>query len=106
MKKIIDVSTSGDFKDTEATLNKIKKTKVVIFYLTRNWFNDKRSQKEWEYACEIQKPMIYIIDAGVWLQPYHFKSNLIATINNYGNKKQNTNYLMAILDAWRKENGF
>ncbi len=102
----MDVSTSGDFKDNEeASLKAIKKTLVVIFYVTRDWLHDKRSQREWTYACELQKPMIYIIDAGIWLQPYHFKPNLIATINNYGNQKQNANYLMAILDAWKKEYG-
>jgi len=102
----MDVSISGDFKDDEiGALKAIEKTLVVVFNITRNWFDDKRSQREWEFACNLEKPMIYVIDAGVWLQPYHFKSNLIATINNYGNQKQNANYLMAILSAWRKENG-
>ena len=102
----MDIAISGDFDDDEKkALHAIKKTYVVVFYITRSWFDDKRSQKEWEYACQLQKPMIYIIDAGVWLQPYHFKPNLIATINNYGDPKQNANYLKAILSAWRKENG-
>ena len=101
---MMDVTMSGDFEDDEkAAIKQIKKTSVVVFYITRKWFDDKRAQSEWNYACLIQKPMIYVIDAGIWLQPYHFKSNLIATINNYGNQNQNANYLMAILSAWRKE---
>ena len=98
------VTISGDLKENEKeALRQIKKTSVVVFNITRSWLDDKRAQREWAYACKLQKPMIYLIDGGVWLQPCHFTPNLIATINNYGDQRQNSNYLVAILNAWRKE---
>jgi len=102
----IDVKTSGDFEnDPEGALDALHKTGFAVFMITKAWFEDKRAQKEWRFAKDMGKPMLYIIDKKLGVeatQPWLYDAPLlIGTINHYGDTKQTGVYLQAIITAYK-----
>lgn len=105
----MDVAISDDFKDDEkAALKALAKTSVAVFYITTDWFKDNRSQREWNFAKNLSKPMIYIFhDTKKLIAIENFGLifdgvNLIATINDYGNKDTNAAYLKTLVRCYQK----
>lgn len=95
MDKKFDVKTSGDFKDNPlGALDALEKTKVAVFLISKEWFDDPRAQNEWRHAKDLDKPMIYIFDK---TKKYDVENKyllnvptLCGTINYYGDMKKTT----------------
>lgn len=87
------VQTSGEFEcDPKGALHALDKTNVAVFLISKEWFDDKRAQTEWQHAVDLGKPMIYILKN---ISSKDIKSkftlnnpNLCGTITDYGNDKQ------------------
>ena len=102
-----EIKTSSDFEnDPNAALDALSKTGFAIFMITKKWFDDPRAQKEWRFARDMNKPMVYIFDK---TKKYKVENqflldapSLIGTINDYGNTTKTGNYLMAFLAAFEK----
>lgn len=103
----MDVLISGDFPDDEkGALEALKETKIAIFYITPGWLDDQRAQREWRYAKQLKKPMIYIFkntrkltrmtNIGFLWEGVH----LIGTINDYGDVEKNGAYIRAIVNCY------
>jgi len=98
----VEIKTSGDFEnDPEGAMEALSQTGFMIFFITKSWYDDKRSQKEWRFAKDLEKPMIYIItkDAHKKFGPEMFTPNLVATINHYGDMEKTSAYLQAFIGA-------
>ena len=103
----MSIKTSADFEnDPEGAMDALDKTGVAIFMISVKWFDDQRALKEWRYAKEINKPMIYILEEPAKLLKKHNLRflmeypHLIATINYYGNMKETGEYIQAIMAAF------
>ncbi len=104
---MMGVAISNDFKDDEkGALKALKNSKIAVFYVSEKWFDDKRAQREWRYAKQLKKPMIYIFKNTRKLSRttnigFLWEGvNLIATINDYGDVKKNAEYLKAIIRCY------
>jgi len=102
-----EIKTSGDFEnDPNAALDALSKTGFAIFVITKKWFDDPRALKEWRFARDMKKPMVYIFDK---TKKYEVENkflldapSLIGTINDYGDTKKTGHYLMAFIAAFEK----
>lgn len=104
-KHNIEIKTSGDFEnDPQGAIDALDKTGFAVFMITKAWFDDKRAQKEWRFAKDLGKPMLYIIDKeqGVEaIQPWLYDVPLlIGTINHYGDMKKTASYVQGIIVAY------
>jgi len=105
MKYKREIKTSGDFEnDPEGAINALSKTGFAIFMITEKWFDDPRAQKEWRFAKDMKKPMVYIFDKTT-KYPVENKflldvPTLIGTINDYGDTKKTANYIEALMQAF------
>ncbi len=87
------VKTSGEFEsDPKGALHALDKTNVAVFLISKEWFNDKRAQTEWQHAIDLGKPMIYIlknISSGEIKSKFILNNpNLFGTITDCGNVRQ------------------
>lgn len=85
-----EIKTSSDFEnDPQGAMDALDKSRFIVFMISDEWYDDKRAQKEWRFAKDMKKPMIYIIkeDGRTRFRPDMFASNLVATINHYGAKR-------------------
>lgn len=111
-KHTLDIKTSGDFADDpEGAMDALDSTGFALFMINDNWMNDERARKEWRFAVEHDKPMIYIFSDTLNLVKKHnlrflFEApkNLIGTINDYGDTKQTGNYIQAMISAYCENN--
>ena len=98
-----EIKTYGDFEnDPEGAIDALAKTGFAIFMITEKWFDDPRAQKEWRFAKDMKKPMVYIISESgrAHFRADMFTDTLIGTINDYGDTKKTGNYLEAIIQAF------
>ncbi len=110
MKKYkVEIKTSDDFKyDPQGAMDALDQTGFAIFMISKSWYTDKRAQKEWRFAKDMKKPMVYIISesgrAGFGSEM--FTDTLIGTINSYGDSdkemKKTTTYLQAFMASYVK----
>jgi len=101
----LDVKTSGDFdNDPQGAMDALEKTGFLVFMVTEKWYDDVRAQKEWRFAKDMDKPMIYIIteNGRKRFRADMFTSNLVATINDYGDTKKTGKYLQAFIAAYQE----
>ena len=110
MKKYkAEIKTSGDFdNDPQGAMDALDKSGFAIFMISKKWYTDKRAQKEWRFAKDMKKPMVYIIreDGREGFRADMFTDTLIGTINNYGESKEEMSktavYLQAFMSAYIK----
>lgn len=103
MKYKREIKTSGDFEyDPQGAIEALEKTGFAIFMISENWYGDSRAQKEWRFAKDMKKPMLYIISESgkAAFRNDMFTDTLIGTINDYGDTKKTGNYLQAIIAAF------
>lgn len=87
------VKTSGEFEyNPKGALHALDKTNIAVFLISKDWFNDKRAQTEWQHAVDLGKPMIYILKN---ISSKDIKNkfilnnpNLCGTINDCGDDKK------------------
>ena len=101
------IKTSADFKNNpEAALDALDKSGFAIFMISQEWYEDSRAQKEWRFAKDMKKPMVYIIkeNAKSGFREDMFTETLIGTINHYGDSpeemKKTWTYLQAMMAAY------
>jgi len=104
-----EIKTSADFKnDPQGAMDALDQTGFAIFMISKSWYNDKRAQKEWRFAKDMKKPMVYIISESGrdGFSSKMFTDTLIGTINSYGESddemKKTTTYLQAFMASYVK----
>jgi len=109
MKKEIrykrEIKTSSDFEnDPQGAMDALDKSGFIVFMIGKEWYDDKRAQKEWRFAKDMDKPMLYIIkeDGIARFRPDMFTPNLVATINHYGDSEMTGKYLQAFVTTFEK----
>ena len=110
MKKYkAEIKISADFdNDPQGAMDALDKSGFAIFMISKKWYTDKRAQKEWRFAKDMKKPMVYIIreDGQEGFRADMFTDTLIGTINNYGDSKDEMGktaiYLQAFMSAYIK----
>ena len=110
-KHNLSIKTSGDFEhDPEGALDALDATGCAIFMISEKWFEDKRAVKEWRYARDAKKPMIYIFRNTEKLvkipklEELMMAPTLIGTINDYGDTEATGKYIQAMIAAFCKVN--
>lgn len=105
MSHKIEIKTSGDFEDDpEGAMDALDKSGFLVFMITDKWYDDERAQKEWRFAKDMDKPMVYIINESgrARFRADMFTPNLVATINDYGNGEETAIYVQAFIAAYSK----
>ena len=100
-----EIKTSKDFEnDPQGAIDALEKTGFAIFMITKKWYSDKRAQKEWRFAKDMKKPMLYIISESGrdGFSSEMFTDSLIGTINHYDDSEKTGYYLTAIIAAFEK----
>jgi len=104
-----EIKTSNDFdNDPQGAMAALDKSGFAIFMISKKWYTDKRAQKEWRFAKDMKKPMVYIIlkDGREGFRADMFTDTLIGTINNYGESKEEMGktaiYLQAFMSSYIK----
>jgi len=110
-KHNLSIKTSGDFEnDPQGAVDALDKTGFALFMINKGWFSDERAVKEWRYAKDIKKPMIYIFrDVAEFInEPLLVElmqvCTLIGTINDYGNTEDTGKYIQAMIASFCKVN--
>jgi hypothetical protein len=110
-KHTLSIKTSGDFEnDPEGAIDALDKTGFALFMISKHWFSDERAIKEWRFARDANKPMIYIfrdvkeIIKEPQLYNLMIAPTLIGTINDYGDTKQTGIYIQAMIASYCKVN--
>ena len=103
-KHNVEIKTSSDFEnDPQGAMDALEQTGFAVFMITKYWYDDKRAQKEWRFAKDMKKPMIYIISQNaIPLHPEFFTESLIGTINDYGDTEKTATFLQAMMAAYEK----
>lgn len=105
MKYTRTIKTSQDFENNpQGAIDALEKTGFAVFMITKAWYTDKRAQKEWRFAKDMKKPMLYIISESGRddFRADMFTDNLIGTINHYGDSVKTGYYLTAIVAAFER----
>ncbi len=102
-----EIKTSGDFEnDPNAALDALSKTGFAIFMISKNWFDDQRAIKEWRFARDMNKPMVYIFkrEKNFCVEnKFLFDApSLIGTIYDNGNTEEISIYLQGFIAAYEK----
>jgi len=100
-----EIKTSSDFEnDPQGAMDALEQTGFIIFVISDSWYDDKRAQKEWRFAKDLDKPMLYIIRESGFkrFRPDMFTPNLIGTINDYDDTKKTSRYIQAFIAAYQK----
>jgi len=103
-----EIKTSGDFEnDPQGAMDALDHSEFIVFVISDSWYDDKRSQKEWRFAKDLDKPMVYIIRESGFkrFRPDMFTPNLIGTINDYGDSEKTSRYIKALIVAYQKNLG-
>jgi len=101
----IEIKGSDDFKnDPQGAMDALGQSGFMLFIISDTWYDDKRAQKEWRFAKDLDKPMVYIIrKSGIKrFRPDMFTPNLIGTVNDYGDTEKTTTYVQAFIAAYEK----
>jgi len=101
----IEIKTSSDFEDDpQGAMDALTQSGFMIFMISDKWYDDDRAQKEWRFAKDTGKPMVYILnDSGrARFRADMFTPNLIGTINDYGDTAKTSRYLQAFIEAYEK----
>jgi len=104
-KHKIEIKTSGDFEnDPEGAMDALAQSGFMIFMISDKWYDDERAQKEWRFAKDTDKPMVYIFNESgrKRFRADMFTPNLIGTINDYGDTEKTGRYLQAFIAAYEK----
>jgi len=104
-KHKIEIKTSGDFEnDPEGAIDALSHSGFMIFMISDKWYDDERAQKEWRFAKDMDKPMVYILNESgrKKFRADMFTPTLIGTINYYGDMKKTGTYLQAFIAAYEK----
>lgn len=105
MNHKIDIKTSGDFDDDpQAAMDALNQSGFLMFVIDDNWYDDERAQKEWRFAKDMDKPMLYIIQESgkKRFRADMFTPNLVGTINDYGDIEKTGRYVQAFIAAFEK----
>lgn len=105
MNRKIQIKTSGDFEnDPEGAMAALAQSGFMIFMISDNWYDDERAQKEWRFAKDTNKPMVYILNESgrKRFRADMFTPNLIGTINDYGDTEKTGIYLQAFIAAYER----
>jgi len=100
-----EIKTSGDFEnDPQGAMDALDQSGFIIFMISHSWYDDERAQKEWRFAKDLDKPMVYIIRESGFkkFRPDMFTPNLIGTINDYGDTEKTSRYLQAFIAVYKK----
>ena len=102
-----EIKTSGDFdNDPNAALDALSKTGFAIFMISKNWFEDQRAIKEWRFAKDMNKPMVYIFkrEKNFCVEnKFLFDApSLIGTIYDNGDTEEIGVYLQAFVAAFER----
>ena len=107
----MDIKTSGDFENNpEGALEALDATGFAIFMISEKWFDDDRAVKEWRYARDVKKPMIYVFrDTKKLVEipklaELMMVQTLIGTVNDYGDTEATGKYIQAMIAAYCKVN--
>jgi len=103
-----EIKTSGDFEnDPQGALDALEQSGFAIFVISKEWYNDKRAQKEWRFVRDLKKPMVYIIKQNgiADFRKDMFTESLIGTVNDYGDAEQTATYIKAMMIAYMKSSG-
>ncbi len=101
----VEIKTSGDFEnDPQGAMDALAQSGFMVFVISDKWYDSERSQKEWRFAKDMDKPMVYLIrESGrTRFRTDMFTPNLIGTINDYGDMKKTRTYLQAFITAYEK----
>ncbi len=104
----VEIKTSGDFEnDPQGAMDALAQSGFMVFVISDKWYDSERSQKEWRFAKDMDKPMVYLIrESGrTRFRADMFTPNLIGTINDYGDMKKTRTYLQAFITAYEKNLG-
>lgn len=109
-KHTMEIKTSKDFANNpEGALDALDATGFALFMISPVWFNDERAKKEWRFAMDHKKPMIYIFrePEKIVKEPLLLKMmqapTLIGTINDYGDTDRTGVYVQAMIAAYCKD---
>ncbi len=104
-----EIKTSGDFdNDPQGAMAALDKSGFAIFMISKSWYADKRAQKEWRFAKDMKKPMVYVIreDGKDGFRADMFTDTLIGTIHSYGESEEDMKktaiYLKAFMASYIK----
>jgi len=100
-----EIKTSANFEnDPQGAMDALSQTGFIIFVISDSWYDDERAQKEWRFAKDLDKPMVYIIRESGFkrFRPDMFTPNLIGTINDYGDTEKTSTYIQALIIAYGK----
>ncbi len=105
----VEIKSGDEFKDDpQGALVALDQTGFAFFMISKYWYTDKRAQKEWRFAKDMKKPMVYIISESgrEGFSSKMFTDTLIGTINSYGDSeeemKKTTTYLQAFMASYVK----
>lgn len=104
-KHKMEIKATGDFEnDPQGGMDAMANSGFILFIISESWYDDERAQKEWRFAKDLDKPMIYILrESGKEkFRPDMFTPNLIATINDYGNQEETAMYVQAFMATFEK----
>ena len=98
-----EILTSDNFEnDPNSAVDALAKTGFAVFMVSKQWFQDERAKKEWRFANDSKKPLVYIfrdmeeIVKEPMLSEMMTAPTLIGTINHYGDSKTTGTYLSAM----------
>ncbi len=110
-KHTLSIKTSEDFKDDpEGAVDAIDKTGFALFIVNKKWFEDERAKKEWRFARDAKKPLIYVFNntKEIVKEPLLLEMmqapTLIGTVNYYGDGTDTAKYIQAMVAAYCKVN--
>jgi len=101
----VEIKISDDFEnDPQGAMDALDHSGFIAFVISDSWYDDERAQKEWRFAKDLDKPMVYIIRESGFkrFRPDMFTPNLIGTINDYGDEEKTATYLHALITAYKK----
>ena len=102
-----EIKTSGDFENNpEAALDALSHSGFAVFMISKSWFDDQRAIKEWRFAKDMNKPMVYIFrrekNFCVENKFLFDASSLIGTIYDNGDTEEIGRYLQGFVNAYEK----
>jgi len=109
IKYKVEVKTSTHFEDDpQGAMDALEASGFLVFMISDKWYDDKRAQKEWRFAKDMNKPLVFILlDSG--RAKFHvdmITPNLIAIIIDQSHDDSEVtitgNYLQAIIAAYKK----
>ncbi len=102
-----EIKTSGDFEnDPNGAIDALSQTGFAIFMISKSWYDDQRAIKEWRFARDMGKPMVYVFrkEKNFCVEnKFLFDApSLIGTIYDNGNTDEISRYLQGFITAYEK----